>query len=96
MLKRFEDLQRFLHLFVDDCDIEREEVEDGEANEVSSSASNTGLRRIPMVDLIPSAGEQRKIAELLDEMTAFNVITTRFQRQDMTITTVRDMFDVVM
>ncbi|KAE9020582.1 hypothetical protein PR001_g13566 [Phytophthora rubi] len=96
MLKRFEDLQRFLHLFVDDCDIEREEVEDGEANEVSSSDSNTGLRRIPMVDLIPSAGEQRKIAELLDEMTAFNVITTRFQRQDMTITTVRDMFDVVM
>ncbi|KAE8914198.1 hypothetical protein PF005_g7789 [Phytophthora fragariae] len=49
-----------------------------------------------MVDLVPSAGEQRKIAELLDEMTAFDVITTRLQCQNMTITTVRDMFDVVM
>ncbi|EGZ25718.1 hypothetical protein PHYSODRAFT_326704 [Phytophthora sojae] len=78
------------------CDIEREEHEDDEANEVSSRDSSTGLRRIPLVYLIPSAGEQRKIAELLDEMTVFDVITTRLQRQDMTITTVRGTFDVVM
>lgn len=46
--------------------------------------------------MIPSANEQGQISALLDEMTALGVITCRLQRQDMTVTIVRDIFDIVL
>ncbi|KAE9108189.1 hypothetical protein PF010_g12003 [Phytophthora fragariae] len=81
----FEDYRSYLHLFSNDCDVERTPPAENENNA-------DDLRRVAFVDLIPSASEQRKIFALLDEMTGFDVITTKLQRQDMTVATVRDMF----
>ncbi|GMF30679.1 unnamed protein product [Phytophthora lilii] len=86
MLKCFEDFRPYLHLFSDDCAVDRDVPKDVGADD---------MRRLPLVDLIPSVAEQRKIAALLDEMTAFEVITNKLQSNDITLATIRDIFDVV-
>ncbi|KAF1786156.1 SKP1 component, POZ domain [Phytophthora cactorum] len=86
MLQRLEDFRPYLHLFQDDCEVDRD---------LSADDSADDLRRLPIVDFIPSMSEQRTIALLLDEMTAFDVITGKLQRQDMTVATVLDIFDIV-
>ncbi|ETL92895.1 hypothetical protein L917_08859 [Phytophthora nicotianae] len=93
VLKRFKDLQPYMHLFMDDCTVEDDE-HDGDDSSTNPNTEN--LRRIPLVDLIPSLSEQQKIFTLLNEMNAFDVITCRLQRKDMTVTTVHDIFDVVL
>ncbi|KAG2984823.1 hypothetical protein PC119_g20298 [Phytophthora cactorum] len=85
MLQRLEDFRPYLHLFQDDCEVDRD---------LSADDSADDLRRLPIVDFIPSMSEQRTIALLLDEMTAFDVITGKLQRQDMTVATVLDIFDI--
>ncbi|ETO79787.1 hypothetical protein F444_05582 [Phytophthora nicotianae P1976] len=92
-MKRFEDLQPYMHLSMDDCTVEDDES-DGDDSTTNPNVKNP--RRIPLVDLIPSPSEQRKIFALLNEMSAFDVIACRLQRKDVTITTVRDTFDVVL
>ncbi|KAG3069148.1 hypothetical protein PI124_g21555 [Phytophthora idaei] len=87
MLQRFEDFRPYLHLFQDDCEVDRDIPAEDNADD---------LRRLPIVDFIPSTSEQRTIASLLDEMTAFAVITGKLQRQDMTVAPVRDIFDIVL
>ncbi|KAG3110002.1 hypothetical protein PI125_g10425 [Phytophthora idaei] len=87
MLQRFEDFRPYLHLFQDDCEVDCDLPADASAND---------LRRIPIVDFIPSTSEQRTIALLLGEMTAFDAITGKLQRQDMTVAPVRDIFDTVL
>ncbi|ETL44293.1 hypothetical protein L916_05380, partial [Phytophthora nicotianae] len=57
VLKRFEDLQPRIHLFMDDCTVEDDES-DGDDSTTNPNAEN--LRRILLVDLIPSPSEQRK------------------------------------
>ncbi|OWZ23822.1 hypothetical protein PHMEG_0001232 [Phytophthora megakarya] len=87
MLQRFEDFRPYLHHFRDDCAVDRDLPDD---------VSEDDIRRVAFVDLIRSVSEQRKIAGLLDEMTAFDVITGKLQRNDMTVATVRDIFDIVL
>lgn len=47
------------------------------------------------VDLIPSIAEQRIISELLEEMTTYGVVIGRLQREQLSASSVRDIFDVV-
>ncbi|ETI43125.1 hypothetical protein F443_11836 [Phytophthora nicotianae P1569] len=87
MLQRFEGVRPSLHLFRDDCGADRD---------IPAGASPTDFRRVALVDLIPSVSKQRKIAALLDETTAFDVITGKLQRDDITVAAVRDIFDIVL
>ncbi|ETN06561.1 hypothetical protein PPTG_12653 [Phytophthora nicotianae INRA-310] len=87
MLQRFEGVRPSLHLFRDDCGADRD---------IPAGASPTDFRRVALVDLIPSVSKQRKIAALLDETTAFDVITGTLQRDDITVAAVRDIFDIVL
>ncbi|KAE8994341.1 hypothetical protein PF011_g16763 [Phytophthora fragariae] len=82
MLQRFIDFRPYLHLFRDDCEVDRD---------LPADAQPDDIRRIPFVDLIPSAGEERNISALLDEMIAFDVITGNLLRHDMTVATARDI-----
>ncbi|ETN06429.1 hypothetical protein PPTG_13758 [Phytophthora nicotianae INRA-310] len=87
MLQQFEDFRPYLHRFRDDCGVDRDIPED---------ASPEDIRRVAIVNLIPSVSEQRKFAALLDEMTAFAVISGKLQRDDITVAAVRDIFDIVL
>ncbi|GMF34364.1 unnamed protein product [Phytophthora fragariaefolia] len=87
MLQRFEGFRPYLHHFQDDSEVDRDLPADAEAD---------GIRRVPFVDLIASVSEQRKISELLDEMTAFDVVTGKLQRHDMTVANLRYIFDIVL
>ncbi|ETK82853.1 hypothetical protein F441_12084 [Phytophthora nicotianae CJ01A1] len=87
MLQRFEDFRPYLHRFRDDCGVDRD---------IPKDASPEDIRRVAIVNLIPSVSEQRKFAALLDEMAAFDVITGKLQRDNITVAAVRDIFDIVL
>ncbi|KAE9050056.1 hypothetical protein PR001_g2739 [Phytophthora rubi] len=87
MPQRFEDFRPDLRHFQDDSEVDRDLPADAEADDI---------RRVPFVDRIPSMSEQRKISELLDDMNAFDVVTGNLQCHDMTVATVRDIFDIVL
>ncbi|GMF40288.1 unnamed protein product [Phytophthora fragariaefolia] len=87
MIQRFEDFRPYLHHFLDDNEVDRDLPADAEADDI---------RHVLFVDLIPPVSEQRKISELLDEMTAFDVVTEKLERHDTMVATIRDIFEIVL
>ncbi|OWZ10880.1 hypothetical protein PHMEG_00016192 [Phytophthora megakarya] len=67
MLQKLENLCPYLHVFQDDC---------GLGSDLPVDATNTdNMRKVALVNHIPSVSERGKTLRLLDEMTAFGVIT---------------------
>ncbi|ETM44662.1 hypothetical protein L914_10126, partial [Phytophthora nicotianae] len=64
--------------------------------DIPVDASPEDIRRIALVDLIPYVNEQRKISTLPEKMNAFDVITEKLQRDDVTVTAIRDIVDIVL
>ncbi|KAF4147527.1 hypothetical protein GN958_ATG03297 [Phytophthora infestans] len=61
MLKRFEDLQPYMHLVMDDCT-----AQDDASDDFTTYSNTENLQRIPLVDLITSPRDQRNIFALLN------------------------------
>ncbi|ETM98376.1 hypothetical protein PPTG_19597 [Phytophthora nicotianae INRA-310] len=86
MMKRYMQFHPYLHLFDRDREVDRY---------LPSDASQDDARRFPIVDFLPTPSEHCDIVDLLEDMNILEFSTRRLQEADLTLVTVRDIFDEV-
>ncbi|ETI52712.1 hypothetical protein F443_04263 [Phytophthora nicotianae P1569] len=64
-------------------------------DETIHAISSDNARRFPIVDFLPTPSEHCAIVDLLEDMNILKFSTRRLQEADLTLVTVRDIFDEV-